>query len=85
MTDELKPIPPPDLQQCQAEFREGSFMTLGPRSMRRCPNPPKYIMTEAVPGKDGRIGSMSVCNACAIVASKKFRKAVKFREIGQCS
>lgn len=52
---------PPDKNQCQAEEREGSFMTLGPRSMVRCSERPDFIATEKKPGSDGQIGSMSVC------------------------
>jgi hypothetical protein len=52
---------PPDENQCQAEEREGSFMTHGPRSMIRCSERPDFIATENKPGSDGQIGSMSVC------------------------
>jgi hypothetical protein len=66
MTKKSK-LTPPDHKRCQAEWKEGSFMTLGPRSMIRCPNPPAIVVRERQPGKDGRRGSMSLCPACAVV------------------
>lgn len=55
---------PPDRERCQGERREGSFMTLGPRGMARCESRPTVIVTERLPGVDGRRGSMSLCDAC---------------------
>jgi hypothetical protein len=55
---------PPDLDRCQAERKEGSFMTFGPRSMIRCKNKPTVIAYENKPGKDGLRGSMSLCPFC---------------------
>lgn len=60
-------LTPPDLSRCQADIREGSFMTLGPRSWGRCPSKPKYIVAERYPGKDGKQGSMSLCDSCLAV------------------
>jgi hypothetical protein len=59
-----KPLVPPDRKQCQAEIREGSFMTLGPRAFHRCRNLPTVIVTEKLPGKDGQRGAMSLCDSC---------------------
>lgn len=56
-----KPLIPADRERCQVEYKEGSFMTLGPRSMVRCANRPVYVVTETKPGPDGECGSMSMC------------------------
>jgi hypothetical protein len=56
----VKPLAPVDLARCQAERREGSFMTFGPRSMVRCDRAPVFVVTERKKGKDGRKGAMSV-------------------------
>jgi len=72
---------PPDLQRCQAEIKEGSFMTLGPRSFERCNNEPTWIAAEA-PRSDGEpSGSMSLCDSCKDVCEKKLGSAVIFKEI----
>ena len=71
MTAEKPPLTPPDYTQCQAERREGSFMTLGPRRLVRCTNPPVWLATERAPGRDGRIGSMTLCEACKDVLLEK--------------
>lgn len=62
----LKPLIPPDLKQCQGERHNGnSFMTLGGvPGYIRCEKKPIVIATERKPGKDGRIGSMSLCMEC---------------------
>lgn len=64
---------PPDLNQCQAEKPNGvTFMTLGGKfKMERCTNKPLYIATENVAGKDGLIGSMSLCEDCKDVFIKQ--------------
>lgn len=67
-------LTPADPTQCQAETLEGSFMTIGPRSMVRCKNTPKFIVTENKPGKDGLVGSMSLCSECAEEFSKQYPK-----------
>jgi hypothetical protein len=63
---------PPDLKRCQAEIHEGSFMTLGPRSWVRCTNKPKVVVAERYPGKDGKQGSMSLCESCLAVFESKY-------------
>ena len=56
---------PPDPTRCQAEFMQGSFMTLGPRSLWRCENKPVCIVREKKPNPiDGLKGSMSLCEEC---------------------
>lgn len=72
---------PPDLSRCQAEVREGSFMTLGPRQMVRCSNAPRWIAFEAVPGEDGRQGSMSLCDDCKAVCAEAMGERVTFTRI----
>ncbi len=64
-----KPLTPPDKARCQAEVPNGhSFMTLGGSPGRvRCSNVPTLIAKENQPGKDGRKGSMSLCESCAKV------------------
>ena len=55
---------PADHKRCQTDMPSGySFMTLGgrPGDMIRCNNEPAVIVTENKPGKDGKIGSMSLC------------------------
>lgn len=62
----LKPLIPPDLERCQAEVPNGySFMTLGGVPGRvRCSEKPSCIAYETKPGKDGRMGAMSLCVRC---------------------
>jgi hypothetical protein len=58
-------LTPPDPKRCQAEWRGGSFMTLGPRQMERCEDPPVVIVKELKPSeKGGQCGAMSLCPAC---------------------
>lgn len=59
-------LTPPDLGRCQAERPNGhSFMTLGGRpGLERCTEKPVWIATEAQPGADGLVGSMSLCDHC---------------------
>lgn len=70
---DLPPLTPPDLKRCQAEKPNGhSFMTLGGVPGRvRCEDKPTVIVTEVVPGPDGRRGSMSLCHHCWAVALKQ--------------
>jgi len=60
---ELTPI---DIKQCQAEQHNGAnaFTLGGVPAYVRCNNAPIYIATETEPGKDGIIGSMSLCQKC---------------------
>ena len=56
---ELESIDP---LRCQAEVKEGSFMTLGPRSYQRCQCIPIWI---AVDIREGSFhGAMSLCDDC---------------------
>lgn len=59
-------LDPPDFDMCQAEIKEGSFMTLGPRKMVRCKDKPKWLVVEpkAHPPYTVR-GSMTLCDKCA--------------------
>lgn len=78
-----KDLIPPDLKRCQAEHREGSFMTLGPRRMVRCDKPPVFLAVEIIAGKDGRRGAMSLCLDCAKVMMdvEDLRKRVQLQPI----
>lgn len=69
----LPQLEPPDPKRCQAEKPNGhTFMTLGGRpGLVRCENKPVTIATEVAPGKDGRRGSMSLCNDCWRVMVKQ--------------
>lgn len=62
---------PPDRSRCQAMILPGSFMTLGPRVWERCKARPTKIVTESTPGKDGQIGSMSLCDECFLMFVKQ--------------
>jgi hypothetical protein len=66
---------PPDKRQCQAEKRMGSFMSFGgvPKLVR-CTKRAVWIATEVKKGKDGRRGSMSLCDACAGVMTEQLGK-----------
>lgn len=57
-------LTPPDPKRCQAIKRVGAF-AFGPPSDTRCSNAPTVIATEKKPGKDGLVGSMSLCDACS--------------------
>ncbi len=60
---------PVDQMRCQAEYKEGSFMTLGPRTMQRCTAAPAWLAVEI---KDGKlIGAMALCDACKQVCAKQ--------------
>ena len=63
----------PDLERCQAEKPNGvNPFTLGGRfKWTRCVNKPLFIVTEKKPGKDGLIGSMSLCDHCLAVFNKQ--------------
>ena len=62
-------LDPPDHDQCQAEIPNGAtFLTMGGRpELIRCTNKPAVIATEVKPGKDGQVGSMSLCTSCHLV------------------
>ena len=63
---------PVDLNRCQVEELEGSFMTLGPRSYVRCEEKPVLVVSEIVPGKDEEKGQMSMC-------AKHYKKFKEFK------
>jgi hypothetical protein len=73
----MKKLTPPDLERCQAEKSNGvNFMTCGGRhEMIRCENKPTCVAKENKPGKDGRRGSMSLCDPCAKVFVKQMGKS----------
>lgn len=80
----MKALVRPDRNRCQAERRDGSFMTLGPRPMERCDKPPVVIATEREPGSDGRRGSMSLCADCqAVLVQLRGQGCVTFQAIAR--
>jgi len=75
MADELEPI---DASRCQAEKKEGSFMTFGPRQYIRCSNKPTWVAVEV---KDGSFyGAMSLCDDCKKVCEIQM-PSVKFQRL----
>jgi hypothetical protein len=60
-------------------------MTLGPRRMVRCENPPIFLAVEIIAGKDGRRGAMSLCLDCAKVMLdvKDLRERVQLQPIAK--
>jgi hypothetical protein len=53
---------PPDRHRCQVEVNAGSFLSFGKPTPIRCSAKPLVIVTEREPSeKDGRKGSMSMC------------------------
>ena len=64
---------PPDHKRCQAEWRDGSFMSFGMPKLVRCHNRPSHIIEEKRPNeRDGLCGSMSVCPECLVKALEHF-------------
>jgi hypothetical protein len=61
---------PPDKTRCQAEKPLGAFRMGGP-AFERCHNRPTQIVRERTPGRDGRRGSMSLCDECRVVFDKQ--------------
>lgn len=58
-------LTPVDFECCQAVKVESySFMRLGKPALKRCDNKPTYMIVECKPGKDGKRGSMSLCDEC---------------------
>ncbi len=80
-----KKLDPADLKQCQTEELEGSFMTFGPRSYRRCKEPPMWVATEKCKGEDGRRGSMSMCQRHREKYEKFYQKdrPVTWKKVGK--
>jgi len=75
--EELEPI---DADRCQAEVKEGSFMTFGLRRYVRCDNEPSWIAVDIQEGKF--YGAMSLCEECKKVCEIKL-PSVSFQKLGQ--
>jgi len=72
---------PPDKARCQAEKKVGAFVLGGRIGERtRCSAEPSVIVTEVEPGKDGEIGSMSLCKECFGV----FQDYMKRKHVPRC-
>ena len=86
-----KSLIPPDLNRCQAEKPgNGPFVIGGeignPKNgyRIRCRNKPTVIATEKKPGKDGRCGSMSLCDECHNVFIEQLGKNyASFVDVGE--
>lgn len=72
---------PPDLDRCQVEWKDGSFMTLGPRQWVRCDKPPTFVAKVKEPGKDGRRGSMAMCDEHRKVYEERSPGTATFHKI----
>ena len=77
---------PPDKKQCQCcpNMLAHTAFNLGPPPRpKRCQNKPSFIALELLPGKDGKRGSMSLCEDCAkeIDKSPDMRKRVYLQPI----
>ena len=72
---ELEPI---DASRCQAEWKEGSFMTFGPRSNVRCQKTPSWVAVEVRGGEF--YGAMSLCNECKKVCEIQM-PSVKYQRL----
>lgn len=59
MTETLEPI---DANQCQAEKREGSFMSFGLPRLVRCEEEPTWVCVSVREGVF--YGAMSLCDVC---------------------
>jgi len=78
----MSKLEPPDYKRCQAEKKEGSFMTLGPRYISRCKNKPVVVLVERKKDKDGLQGSMSLCQECFDIFKKVDNRKVTIQRIG---
>jgi hypothetical protein len=80
MEENLIPV---DTERCQAEIKEGSFMTFGPRKQIRCSSKPKWVAVENKAPKTGmRKGAMSLCDNCKnILIEVLGKKYATFYEI----
>lgn len=71
-------LEPVDVGRCQAEAKEGSFMTFGPRQYVRCSNEPTWI---AVDVREGVFyGAMSLCDECKKVCEIRM-PGVSYQEL----
>ena len=78
-------LTPADPKRCQADVPNGvNFMTLGGRPGRvRCSNEPVVSAKETKPGKDGQMGSMSLCDSCLTVFTKQVpQEGIEVEKIG---
>lgn len=73
-----KALEPIDPTRCQAEIKEGSFMTFGSRSYIRCNNKPAYVAVDIQGGEF--YGVMSVCDKCKDVCATQI-PTVRFQQL----
>ena len=75
-------LTPPDLERCQTEWTDGSFMTLGKPTLRRCAERPLWIAKEKKAPSRGRSrGSMSVCASHRQAMEQQIPGHAKFTKI----
>jgi len=74
---ELEPV---DVSRCQAEIKEGSFMTFGPRQFARCEEKPIWIAVDVRQGVF--YGAMSLCDDCKKVCEIRMPSA-SFQRLGE--
>lgn len=74
----MKPLTPPDFLRCQAEITRYVPFVMGgsTKQTERCSNKPTVVIHDAQPGEDGRVGSMSLCYSCLLVARKQLGQAI---------
>jgi hypothetical protein len=62
-----KPLDPPDFEHCQCDITTYNAWVMGGNVYQTapCKKPPHWFLKETVPDKDGRVGSMCVCDDCA--------------------
>ena len=67
-----------DTNRCQAEIKEGSFMTFGPRCYIRCDKKASWIGIDVREGKF--YGAMSFCDDCKKVCEIQM-SSVRFQKL----
>lgn len=75
----------PDKNRCQTEITPsyGPFRFGPPDRPRRCENKPTVIAKEIRKGKDGKRGSMSLCESCLVVMNKQMPGTAEIKKIAR--
>jgi hypothetical protein len=74
---------PLDLERCQAEVTIYHPFLMGGsvRQTKRCEKKPTWLAKEAKAGKDGRRGSMTLCDECKAECEEQMRGRVQFSSL----
>lgn len=84
-TKDLKPLEKVDHERCQADIKSAynPFIMGGDVGGKwgRCKNKPTWYVREAVPGSDGRMGAMSLCDDCKIHCEKQRGNSVTYEPL----